>query len=135
MKYQMVCPICTTLCNDSHEDKCSGCGSTRDPIYVCWQLVKTVTLLIKLGLDVADTDMRLCTSHKMKITIRLTGAVPIAVFDGLPDGWQYISNSHKLFSSAIESDVMINNLEQYLENKDADGFKSVLKLAGYEIGQ
>ena len=135
MKYQMLCPICGTQCNDSHEDKCSGCGSTRDPFYVSWQLVKAVTLLIKLGLDVVDTDLRYCTTHKTKVNIKLNGTIPVKLFDELPWGWQYISRSHKLFSSEVNSDEMISNLEQYLENKDADGFRAVLKLAGYELDQ
>lgn len=135
MDYVSLCPICATPSTDRHEEKCSGCGSKRNPVYVCLQLTKAVKLLIKLGLGVLDTDFKYCTSHKTKITITLAGNVPEGIFSDVPTEWQLLYSKEMFYlrCNEINSATMINKLEEWLEDKDADGFKSVLLLSGYSI--
>lgn len=146
MDYTMLCPVCATPCTDRFEDCCSGCSSIRDPVYVCWQLVKVVELLIKRGIGVTDTDISYCTSHKTKVTIILAGNVPVQLFNELPDRWQLrccdyypysrnydlVCKTYQLYSNEIHYSKMINSLEEWLKNRDADGFKAVLRLSGYD---
>jgi hypothetical protein len=110
-------------------------------------LIKAVELLIQRGVGVIDTNVRCHTNHKLKIIISLAGAVPEYLFDDLHNGWQLISSKghhYQLCCRKINPDSdnnqiiynhMINKLEEWLEGKSADGFKSVLRLSGYSTGQ
>ena len=115
--YQTLCPVCLTPCTDRYEDKCSGCGSTRYPIFVHTSLVRVVKLLIKLGVSVIDTNSRLCTTHKTKITIYLDSNIPEHLFDDLPSGWQIIQ-SNRLYCDDIDRYKMISDLESWAISKD-----------------
>lgn len=84
MDCKILCPICTTPA-DKNENCCSGCGTTCEPIFVHEPLLKTVEMLIKMGIGVTNTDSRYCTTHKTKITIVLAEDVPKHIFDDLPD--------------------------------------------------
>lgn len=135
MGYQItLCPICATPYSDRLGDSCSGCGNNYGPVLAHKPLIKAVTLLIKRGIGVIDNDVRVCTSHKTKITIYLTGNIPEYLFDDLLGGWQ-IKHLNQLYCSEIDRSKMIKDLEEWCMSKDPDGFKSILKLSGYDAGR
>lgn len=129
----MLCHICATEYT-AKQDSCSNCSNSNGAIFVHPSLVKVVTLLIKLGVNVLDTDVKLCTSHKTKVIIQLAGNLPADIFSDLPTGWQ-VNNLNQLRCSDIDKSKMIKDLEDWAMSKDIDGFRAILKLSGYDIGQ
>lgn len=131
MNFVMLCPSCESAYTD-RQDSCSHCGSSKGAIFMHPSLVKVVTLLIERGIGVVDTDYKYCTSHKTKVIIQLIGNIPIGLFGDLPTGWQ-INNFNQLRCSEIDSSKMIKDLEDWAMSKDPNGFKSLLRLSGYDI--
>jgi len=145
MDFVSICSKCG-LNNDS--GICVGCGSNHTPINIHQQLHKVVEMLIKMGVGVIGSDVQLYTSHNSSISIYLAAAVPEHLFNGLPSSWElqyydlksigakvyqlccYPENDDNTYSI----DNMINNLECWLKDKDPDGFKSMLRLAEYDVG-
>jgi len=133
MNFVILCPICATKYTN-RQDSCSNCGSSKGAIFVHPSLVKVVTLLIKLGVGVVDTGIKHCTTHQNKISIYLSGSVPEYLFTDLPSVWR-IKDSNKLYCSDIDRIKVIKELEEWAMDKDPDGFKALLRLSGYDIGQ
>lgn len=133
MDYLMLCHICGTEYT-AKQDSCSHCGSSNGAIFVHPSLVIVVTRLIKLGLNVLDTDVKYCTSHKTTVIIQLAGNLPEGIFSDLPEGWQ-VNNLCQLRCSDTDRSKMIKDLEDWAMSKDIDGFRAILKLSGYDIGQ
>ena len=75
MNYQNLCPICATVYTGK-QDSCSNCGSDAGAIFTHPALVTVVTLLIKLGIGVTDTNIKHCTTHQNKISIYISGNIP-----------------------------------------------------------
>lgn len=132
MDYTLLCHICATEYT-AKQDICSSCGCVTGAIFVHPLLVKVVTLLIKLGVGVVDTDIKYCTSHKTKVIIQLTGNLPEDIFSDLPEMW-LINNLSQLRCSDTDRSKMIKDLEEWAMSKDIDGFRAILKLSGYDAG-
>jgi len=121
MNYVQLCPMCATPCVSRFEDKCWGCGSSSDPIFVWSSLANVVKMLIKRGIAVKDTDIKLCTTHKTKVTIYLTGIVPEYLFGELPCGWQLLQLSDEVWylrCNEEHPDKRIRELEDWLKDKN-----------------
>ncbi|WP_238900049.1 hypothetical protein [Clostridium sp. YIM B02500] len=113
--------MCATPCTNRFEDKCSGCGSYSDPIFVWSSLTTVVKMLIKRGVAVKDTDIKYCTTHKTKVTIYITGSVPQYLLGELPCEWQLQCLSNEVWylrCNELHPDKRIQELEQWLEDKN-----------------
>jgi hypothetical protein len=118
MNYKMLCTICATPA-DKNDCCCSGCGSMREPVFVCELLLKAVEMLIKMGIGVTNTDSRYCTTHKTKVTIVLAEDVPKHIFDNLLDDWvlHHLGNVYYLRCNNENPASSVKELEEWLKNK------------------
>ena len=143
MDYVLMCSKCATLNIDG--GICTECGSTHINIHL--KLYKVVEMLIKMGVGVLSSEIH--HSSNSSVRIYLAKTVPEHLFDELPNNWQLVCyeikslniKSYRLYccpdkdDTTYNIDKMIQNLEEWATDKDPDGFKSLLKLSGYDIGQ
>lgn len=155
-----MCPSCFELSSDILSKPCCTCAAK--PIRVSVELVNIVKILINLGFKVAyancetseDSDSR---GKVTQISIDFETLYPEEMFYELPPDWE-LTDSYPVLNNEVlgepfsvltcvcehpptecdqesidfDKKVTITNLETWLEEKDPESCKAILKLAGCE---
>ena len=160
--YKIICPSCGSMRQFSMNTrgaKCHICGSKRTPIMVQEELVGAAELLIKRGVEIANGSIYRyyepeVARHVIEVCLEFKVCYDKYLFQDLPPGWE-LDNIYRqpenqpasqlccseylqeceLDLESIEfcKKIMISNLESWLEDKDIEGFRAVLRLSGYPV--
>lgn len=153
-----MCPSCFELYSEIWSKPCCGCGYKT--VSVCIELIGVAKLLINRGFKVSyatcNTYKDQDGSGKVtQICIDFRDEYPKAIFEELPPDWVTTDSYPVIDGQILESpftvltcvckhppsecdqesidfakELTISNLELWLESKDPEACKAILRLAG-----